>query len=50
MSQQKRQSMNLETKYKIMALVEEKKSYECVYRLFRKTKCDNISKIMKSED
>ena len=50
MSQQKRQSINLETKNKIMELVEEKKSYECVYSLFRKIKFHDISKIMKSKD
>ena len=39
MSQQKRHSITLETKYKIMKFVEEKKSYECVYRLFPDIKC-----------
>ena len=50
MSLQKRQSIDLEAKYKIIKLVEEKKSYESVYPLFPDINCYDISKIMKSKD
>lgn len=50
MSTIKRKAISLETKYKIIKVIEEKNDYEEVYRQFPDIKCHNISKIVKNKE